>query len=69
MEDSSTFESASQFHVYSIEQMTVNQVTKLSVESLAVAVVDLQEMTYPLPVDGTLCLTAHDTTVKIGCKR
>ncbi|KAJ6161863.1 hypothetical protein N7485_010093 [Penicillium canescens] len=66
MEESSTSESTSQFPVYTIEPITVDQVTRLSNESLMVDVMELQgEMTYPLPVDGAIYLTAHDTTVKI----
>jgi hypothetical protein len=67
---SSAFEYASQFPVYSIEQLTVDQATRLSNESLMVNVMELKgEMTYPLPVDGTIYLTAHDTTVKIVCNQ
>ena len=39
-------------------------------ESLVVDMLELQgKMTYPLPVDGTIYLTARDTTVKIVYKR
>jgi hypothetical protein len=70
MEESPMAESAANYLAYSIERLTVDQTTKLPVESLIVDVVELErERTYPLSADGTFCLTAHDTAVKIVCKR
>lgn len=70
MEENLTLESAAKSLVYSIEIMTANQTTMLPVESLIVGMAELwSEMTYRLPADGTFCLTAHGTAVKIVCKR
>ncbi|GIC85840.1 nucleic acid/nucleotide deaminase domain-containing protein [Aspergillus udagawae] len=70
MEESSTSESSAKCLFYSIERTTVNHATKMPVEPLMVDVVELErEMTYPLPANGTFCLTAHDIAVKVVCKR
>lgn len=70
MDESSTPESSAKCLSYSIERITVDQTTTLPVESLMVDVVKLErEMSYPLPTDRILFLTAHDIAVKIVCKR
>ncbi|KAJ5377963.1 uncharacterized protein N7496_005372 [Penicillium cataractarum] len=70
MEEISKSECAARCLVYSIERMTVSQTTKLPIESPMMDVVELKsEMTYALPANGTFCLTAHNTAVKIAFKR
>jgi hypothetical protein len=53
MEESSKSECAAKCLAYSIERLTVNQITKLPIESLMMDVVELErEMTYPLPANA-----------------
>lgn len=69
-EERSASEYTPPFPKYSIEQITIDQETRLSNESLVVDVFGLQgEMTYPLPVDRTIHLIGNDTIVKIVFKQ